>query len=61
MTCRICGYHKVCQAPGCKDGKVRWGTKESGMPMITKGAPGSSEYVNCSHCHGTGYCPVNNK
>ena len=51
MTCKICGYHKVCQHCG--------GTKKEPMPEINK-----ASYLpqpKCTHCHGTGYCPVNNE
>ena len=35
-------------------GRVAWGSKASGMPLITRGAPGSSKYVRCPVCHGSG-------
>jgi len=57
MICPECNGRRVCQT--CKGkGRVEWGSEASGMPMITKGAPGSSKYVECPVCHGTRYCPV---
>ncbi len=35
-------------------GKVKWGSEASGMPLITRGAPGSSKYVRCPRCRGSG-------
>ena len=61
MTCKICGYHKVCQSPNCEHGKVEVGTRASGLRRINVGGPGVPKYVDCPHCHGTGYCPVNNE
>jgi len=56
MICPVCRGKRVCQT--CKGlGRVKWGSEASGMPMITKGAPGSSEYVKCRICDGTGDCP----
>ena len=51
--CRHCGAEFIC--PECGgSGKVEWGSEASGMPLITKGAPGASKYVKCPRCHGTG-------
>ena len=56
MKCPVCKGRRICQT--CKGaGKVRWGTRASGMPRITGGTPGSSEYVPCRDCRGTGDCP----
>jgi hypothetical protein len=55
-VCPKCGGLKKCGV--CEGtGRVEWGTRASGMPLITNGAPGSSEYVRCPHCHGRGICP----
>jgi len=55
MICYECKGRRVC--PICKGrGEVEWGTEPSGMPMITKGAPGSRKYVECPRCHGARYC-----
>jgi hypothetical protein len=61
MTCKICGYHKVCQSEGCKHGKVEVGTRGSGIPLIGTNAIGHGNTKECPHCHGTGYCPKNNE
>jgi len=48
-------YHQKQQCPECGgSGKVKWGSKASGMPRITRGAPGSSKYVRCPACGGSG-------
>ena len=44
------------QCPECGgSGRVEWGSEASGMPLITKGAPGSSKYVRCPVCGGKGW------
>lgn len=55
MKCIVCKGTGLCQVCG-GTGKVEWGTKASGMPMITGGAPGSSKDVPCPRCKGTGDC-----
>ncbi len=43
------------QCPECGgSGRVKWGSEASGMPLITRGAPGSSKYVRCPVCRGSG-------
>ena len=43
------------QCPECGgSGRVKWGSAASGMPLITRGAPGSSKYVRCPVCGGSG-------
>jgi len=56
MECPVCEGEGICKTCGGY-GRVEWGTKASGMPMITMGAPGSSKDVSCPDCHGTGDCP----
>jgi hypothetical protein len=54
--CSKCRGREECAV--CRgSGKVEWGTHASGMPRITMGAPGSSRYVRCRHCGGSGVCP----
>jgi len=56
MKCPACKGRRLC--PVCKGtGRVEWGSEASGMPIITKGTPGSSKDVKCPTCHGTGDCP----
>jgi len=56
MKCPVCKGRRICQT--CKGyGRVSWGSRASGMPMITDGALGSSKDVPCPDCHGTGDCP----
>jgi len=56
MKCPVCKGRRICQT--CHgNGRVKWGSRASGMPIITKGAPGSSEYTTCPDCRGTGDCP----
>lgn len=49
-------YHRQkTQCPECGgSGRVKWGSAASGMPLITRGAPGSSKYVRCPVCRGSG-------
>jgi hypothetical protein len=48
-------YHQERQCPVCDgSGKVKWGSEASGMPLITRGAPGASKYVRCPRCRGNG-------
>lgn len=56
MKCPVCKGRRICQT--CKGkGRVPWGSRASGMPLITMGAPGSSDSVECPDCRGTGDCP----
>jgi RecJ-like exonuclease len=56
MKCPVCKGRRICQT--CHGtGRVEWGSQASGMPRITEGAPGSSKYVPCSRCKGSGECP----
>ena len=49
-------YHRQkTKCPECGgSGRVKWGSEASGMPLITRGAPGSSKYVRCPVCGGSG-------
>jgi hypothetical protein len=48
-------YYEERQCPDCcGTGKVEWGSRASGMPLITRGAPGSSKYIRCRKCKGSG-------
>jgi len=56
MKCPLCKGTGLC--PDCGGtGRVEWGKGKSGMPMITRGAPGSSPYTKCGTRRGTGDCP----
>lgn len=57
VYCNNCGHRlgqsrdrRKCPNPKCKEGYVR-----SGMPPITWGVGGASEWVECPRCHGKGY------
>ena len=56
MKCPACEGTGKC--PTCRGtGRVEWGSQASGMPLITRGAPGSSDFTKCPDCHGTRDCP----